>query len=92
MNGYPYEVSFVPATLSYQVLSKPTGAPGFTNVGGAVTLVNYSTVTMNQATTLQFLPNGTVTAVVGTMSFTLTFGNLVETVSVTGTGSVKVTP
>jgi len=93
MNGYPYEISFSTAPLAYQVLSKPTGAPSFSNVGGAVNLVNSGTKpTLNQATTLQFLPNGTVSATAGALNFNLTLGNLVENVSVTASGSVKVTP
>ena len=64
MKGYPYQVVFTASTNSYQIQNLPPGAASYANVGTAVPLSG-SAVSLNQDTTLQFKPNGSVTAATG---------------------------
>jgi Tfp pilus assembly protein FimT len=89
--GYTYELTFSATNNTYQVLSKPVGATGFSNVGSAVPLTS-SPVTVGATTTLTFSPNGSVALVAGSQTITLTYSGLTETVTVTNYGSVTVTP
>jgi len=98
MQGCPYTLAFNQSLTSYQVASEPlTGSPPacsatFSNVGGAIPWSSTGDVTMNPSTTLQFSPNGTVTATTGSLSFTLTNGTSTETITVSGAGNVDVSP
>ena len=92
MRGYPYALSFDPATLTYQISNKPVGASGFVAVGGAVPFANPGDVTLSQATTLQFGPNGTVQATAGTMSFQLSSSLKTKTITISGVGNVSASP
>jgi|ERR1700733_159495 Tfp pilus assembly protein FimT len=89
--GYTYELTVNSANNTYQVLSRPIGATGFSNVGGAVPLTS-TPVTVSATTTLTFSPNGSITVVTGSQTITLTYSGLTETVTVTNYGSVTVTP
>lgn len=89
MKGYPYQITFDPAALTYQVASRPPGATAFTNVGDPVPLSG-SAITLNQKTTLQFKPNGLVQVTTGLMSFALTYGTNTSTISVSSFGNVSV--
>jgi prepilin-type N-terminal cleavage/methylation domain-containing protein len=91
MAGYPYQVVFSSSAGTYQIQNLPTGAVSFANVGTAVPLSG-SAVTLNQDTTLKFLPNGSVAATTGSLTFSLTFKNSTETITVSTYGNVKVTP
>ncbi len=91
MHGYPYELTFNTANNTYQV-SNDSAWPGtttFTNVGGAVP-ISGSPVVFSAPTTLQFKPNGTVSAVTGAMTFTVTYRGLTRTVTVSNYGSVTI--
>jgi prepilin-type N-terminal cleavage/methylation domain-containing protein len=92
MRGYPYALAFDPATLTYQVSNKPAGATGFSAVGGPVPFANPGDLTLSQATTLQFGPNGTVQATTGTMSFQLVSSLKTKTITISGVGNVNVSP
>jgi Tfp pilus assembly protein FimT len=98
MNGCPYTISFSTTNTSYQVEQEvlsgnpPTCASTFTNVGGAIPWATTSDVTLSPSTTLQFSPNGTVTATAGTLTFSLTNGLTTETITVSGVGNVTVSP
>lgn len=92
MRGYPYALAFDPATLTYQVSNQPAGATGFTAVGGPVPFANPGELTLSQATTLQFGPNGTVQATTGTMSFQLVSSLKTKTITISGVGNVSVSP
>ena len=89
MHAYPYNLTFNSANATYQVASEPPGATNFANVGDAVPISGDGDVTINQTTTLQFNPNGTVLATTGTMGFTISNGVLTKTISVTGVGDVS---
>ena len=89
MAGYPYQVVFTQSTGSYQIQNLPTGATTYANVGGAVPLSG-STISLNQDTTLRFLPNGSVSAPTGALTFTITFYGTTKTITVSTYGNVKV--
>jgi Tfp pilus assembly protein FimT len=89
MEGYPYQVVFSQANQTYQVQNLPPGSASYANVGTAVPLSG-SSVTLNQDTTLQFRPNGSVTATVGALSFVITYQGKTATLTVSNYGNVSV--
>lgn len=95
MEGYPYQVTFSGGAggvnPTYQVASKPAGAPSFSNIGSPVP-VSGSAVTLSGTTVLQFKPNGSVTATSGGLNFNITYQGTTETIAVTNYGNVTVTP
>jgi type II secretory pathway pseudopilin PulG len=91
MAGYPYQVVFTASTGKYQIQDLPPGAASYANVGTAVPLSG-AKVVLNQNTTLQFKPNGAVTATAGSLNFTLTFSGSTKTITVSNYGNINVTP
>lgn len=91
MKGYPYALTFDPATVTYQVSSRPPGAPAFSNVRSPVPLSG-TPVTINATTTLEFKPNGMVQATAGQLTFSITYQGSTKTVTVSRYGNVTVTP
>jgi Tfp pilus assembly protein FimT len=91
-HGYHYNISFDPASQSYQMGSKVPPATTFSNVGTAIPWCSTGDVTMSPSTTLEFFPGGTVTATTGSMSFSLSNGTTTKTITVSGVGDVTVTP
>jgi Tfp pilus assembly protein FimT len=89
MQGYPYQVAFDSTNDTFQVLNEAPPATSFTNVGSAVPLSAVG-ITLSAPTTLQFKPNGSVSAVVGTMSFTITYNGTTKTITVSNYGSINV--
>jgi len=89
MEGYPYQVVFSQANQTYQVQNLPPGSVSYANVGTAVPLSG-NPVTLNQDTTLQFKPNGAVTATVGALSFVITYQGKTATLTVSNYGNVSV--
>jgi Tfp pilus assembly protein FimT len=89
--GYTFQMVINATNNTYQLQSKPTGASSFSNVGGTVPM-SASPVTVGAATTIQFSPNGTVSATVGSQTITFSYLSQTETVTVTNYGSVTVTP
>ena len=88
MKGYPYQVVFTASTNSYQIQNLPTGTT-YQNVDSSVPLAGWP-MTFNQDTTINFKPNGMVTATVGTNSFTITYQGTTKTITVSNYGNVTV--
>jgi Tfp pilus assembly protein FimT len=91
MHGYPYQVAFSTSGPSYQLASKPPGATSFSNEGGVIPLGTVSGITISQATTMQFKPNGAITATVGSLTFTVTYAGATRTITVSANGNISVT-
>jgi Tfp pilus assembly protein FimT len=89
MHGYTYQVAFSNVNNTFQVLSEVPPATTFSNVGLAVPLSG-SQITLSAPTTLQFKPNGSVSAVVGAMNFTISYSGNTKTVTVSNYGSISV--
>jgi Tfp pilus assembly protein FimT len=85
--GYPYRVVFSASARTYQIQNLPTGASTYANVGSAVPLSG-ETATLNQDTTLQFKPNGSVTATTGSLTFQVSYQGLTRTVTVSTYGDI----
>lgn len=90
MKGYPYQVVFNAANANYQIQNLPSGTT-YQNVGTVVPLASWP-ITVNANTTIQFSPNGSVNATVGSLSFTITYQGTTETIAVSNYGNVTVTP
>jgi type II secretory pathway pseudopilin PulG len=91
MEGYPYQVALTSSNANYQIQSSPTNNGTYTNVGSAVPLSG-STVTLSANTTLNFKPNGSVSATTGALNFTITYQGVCQKVTVTNYGNVTITP
>jgi Tfp pilus assembly protein FimT len=91
MAGYPYQVVLTKSTNTYQIQNLPPGAASYANVGTAVPLSG-SDVSLNNDTTLQFQPNGAITAKKGALNFTLTYSGNTKTITVSNYGNISVTP
>jgi len=93
MRGYHYNITFNPASRSYQLASKVPPATSFSNVGSAVPWSSTDDVTISSpATTLEFFPGGTVTATSGSMILSVGNGTATKTITVSGVGNLTVTP
>jgi prepilin-type N-terminal cleavage/methylation domain-containing protein len=92
MNGYHFNLTLDPSSLSYQIASKPPGATSFTNVKNPIPWSATNDVSMTPSTTLEFYPGGTVVATTGSLTFTVTNGTNTETVTVSGVGNINVSP
>lgn len=96
--GCPYTIAFSPATTNYQVSyealsgTPPTCAPTFSSLDNAVPWSSAAGISISAATTLQFSPNGSVTATTGALAFSITNGAQTETITVSGVGNVSVSP
>jgi Tfp pilus assembly protein FimT len=88
MKGYPYQVAFTASSQTYQIQNLPSGAT-YQNVGGVVPLAAWP-MTVSSDTTINFKPNGMVTATVGTNSFTVTYQGTTKTITVSNYGNVTV--
>jgi len=87
MQGYPYQVVFTTSNNSYQIQNLPTGATVYANVGTAVPLSG-SAVTLGANTTLQFKPDGFVSAPVGALNFTITYQGVCQRITVTNYANI----
>jgi Tfp pilus assembly protein FimT len=87
-NGYPFAIEFNPATSSYQVYSRPTGAAGFTAVGRPVPLEGSGVLA--ETTRLVFRPNGMVDVTAGSLTLRLKQGNNEKSIIVSRAGRVQV--
>jgi prepilin-type N-terminal cleavage/methylation domain-containing protein len=88
MKGYPYQVAFNASSANYQVQNLPSGTT-YQNVGTTVPLAGWP-MTVSANTTINFKPNGMVTATVGTNSFTITYQGTTKTITVSNYGNVTV--
>jgi len=86
--GYPYQVVFTASSASYQIQNLPSGTT-YQNVGTAIPLASWP-MTFSQNTTINFLPNGFVSATVGSNAFTITYKGVTATVTVSNYGNVTV--
>jgi prepilin-type N-terminal cleavage/methylation domain-containing protein len=86
--GYPYQVVFTASSATYQIQNLPSGTT-YQNVGSSVPLASWP-MTFNQNTTINFLPNGFVSATVGSNAFTITYKGVTATVTVSNYGNVTV--
>lgn len=86
--GYPYQVVFSSSAMTYQIQNLPSGST-YANVGSAVPLSGWP-MTLNQNTTINFKPNGIVTATVGSNVFTITYLTTTKTVTVSNYGNITV--
>jgi Tfp pilus assembly protein FimT len=89
MRGYPYRLAFDPTTLTYQLSNLPAGTT-YANVGGPIPLLGGAGLTLNPATTLQFKPNGTVSATTGSLTFSLTYAGRTRVITVSMNGNASV--
>lgn len=95
--GCPATIAFNKANNTYQLSSKAANggscAASYSNVGGAVPFGSTSIV-LDQDTTLQFNPGGSVTLVAGNsdMSMNLMYGSRTEKIQVSKYGNITVTP
>jgi prepilin-type N-terminal cleavage/methylation domain-containing protein len=86
--GYPFQVAFSATNKNYQIQNLPSGTT-YQNVGSAVPLSG-SGITVSADTTLNFKPNGTVAATVGSNVFTVTYQGTTKTLTVSNYGNVTV--
>jgi hypothetical protein len=92
MNGYQYQVAFSSSTNSYQIQNSPPANNGtYSNVGTSVPFSTFPVV-LSADTTLNFRPNGFVTAAAGALNFTLTYQGVCQKLTVTNYGNVSITP
>jgi prepilin-type N-terminal cleavage/methylation domain-containing protein len=94
MHGYSYEITFTPASNSYQVLNQVPPATTFSNVGTVVPISGPGAVTISRTITLQFSANGTVTEIPTTGNMTFSITNAIggsNTITVSSVGNVSVT-
>jgi Tfp pilus assembly protein FimT len=89
MHGYPYQVAFDNTKNTFQVLSEAPPATLFVPTGSAVP-VSTVPINLSAATTLQFKPNGTISATVGTMTFSISYHGTNKTLTVSKYGSITV--
>ena len=97
-HGYPYQITFTPSTVSYQVLNEAPPATSFSNVGTPIPISTPDAAIISRTITIQFSSNGTVTEVttppVGVSPLTFTITNAYggsDTISVSTVGYVSVT-
>lgn len=89
-NGYPYQLTLTKANRTLQVSNLPPLAATFSNVGNAIPFATSPKVQLNQDTVFQFRPSGVVNVISGSNVMTVTCGNRVATITVSGLGNVNV--
>jgi Tfp pilus assembly protein FimT len=91
MNGYPYQVAFTSSNNAYQIQNSPANNATYSNVGTSVPFSTFPVV-LSADTTLNFKPNGYVTAATGALNFTITYQGVCQKLTVTNYGNVSITP
>lgn len=91
MKGYRYRLTITPSTRKYQLSSMVPPATTYSNVGSAIPITS-SAVAISAATTLEFRPNGQVSATTGAMNFNMSYQGVTKTITVSTYGNVNVTP
>jgi prepilin-type N-terminal cleavage/methylation domain-containing protein len=92
MSGYPYQVAFTGSANAYQIQNSPPANNGtYSNVGTSVPFSSYPVV-LSADTTLNFRPNGYVTATTGVLNFTITYQGVCQRLTVTNYGNVSISP
>jgi Tfp pilus assembly protein FimT len=85
--GLPYRIVFSSAAGTYQIQNMPSGATTYSNVGTPIPLAGVP-VALNQDTTVQFKPNGSVSATTGALTFQLTYQGVTKTITVSTYGNI----
>lgn len=91
MQGYRFRMDISPTNRTYQLSSMVPPATTYSNVGTTVP-ISGSPITISAATTLEFRPNGQVTATVGAMNLDVTYQGVTKTITVSTYGNITVTP
>ncbi len=91
MKGYPYRLAITPSSKQYQLQNDPERDGSYANVGTAVPITS-NAVTISATTTLEFRPNGRVSATTGAMNLDVSFQGVTKTITVSNYGNVTVTP
>jgi type II secretory pathway pseudopilin PulG len=86
--GYIYQVVFTAATNSYKIQYSTDNGATYTDVAGSTTPLAAWSMTFSADTTINFRPNGFVTATVGSNSFTITYQGATATITVSNYGNV----
>jgi Tfp pilus assembly protein FimT len=86
--GYPFQVVFTASNNSYQIQSSPLNNATYTNVGTSVPFSGSAT-TLSANTTLQFKPNGFVSATAGALNFTMSYQGLCQKATVTNYANIS---
>jgi Tfp pilus assembly protein FimT len=89
--GYPFQVVFSSTANNYLIQSSPANNGTYSNVDTYVPISSWP-VTLSADTTLNFKPNGFVSAPVGALSFTMTYQGVCQKLTVTNYGNVSVSP
>ena len=93
MKGYRHQLAISPTNRTYQLSSMVPPATSYSNVGSAVPFIGSDApVTVSAATTLEFRPNGQVSATAGAMNLDITYEGVTKTITVSTYGNVTVTP
>ncbi len=93
MKGYPFRLTIDPTNRTYQLSSDPERDGTFANVGSAIPFTGGNApATVSAATTLQFRPNGQVSATTGALNFDVSYQGVTKTITVTTYGNVTITP
>lgn len=96
MIGCPYTLTFTTSSLNYQLATQsitgtpPACATSYSNVGGAIPWSTSKEIAISANTTLQFNPNGTVSATTGALTFDLTLAGMKKSFTVSGVGNVNI--
>jgi prepilin-type N-terminal cleavage/methylation domain-containing protein len=88
--GYIYQVVFTATTNGYKTQFSTDNGATYTDVPGSNTPLAAWPMTFSADTTINFRPNGFVTATVGTNSFTITYQGTTATITVSNYGNVAV--
>jgi prepilin-type N-terminal cleavage/methylation domain-containing protein len=88
--GYIYQVVFTATTNGYKTQFSTDNGATYTDVPGSTTPLAAWPMTFSADTTINFRPNGFVTATVGTNSFTITYQGTIATITVSNYGNVAV--
>ena len=91
MKGYRYRLAISPDDRNYQLSSMIPPATSYSDVGTAVP-ISSNAIAISAATTLEFRPNGQVSATTGAMNLDVTYEGVTKTITVSNYGNVNVTP
>jgi hypothetical protein len=91
MKGYRHRLAITPSSNTYQLSSMIPPATSYSNVGSAVPITS-NAVTISAPTTLEFRPNGQVSAVTGALNLDMTYEGVTKTITVSTYGNVTVSP
>jgi Tfp pilus assembly protein FimT len=91
MKGYRHRLAITPSAKTYQLSSMMPPAASYSNVGTAVP-ISKDAITISAATTLEFRPNGQVSATTGAMNLDIEYRGVTKTITVSTYGNVTVTP